>query len=266
MYENTKNTMRLNKFISHNSKYSRREADKLIEEKKVFIDNKVVTNMATQVAKDDIVKIENKIIKNNDKKAPTVIVYNKQKGEIVSKNDPQGRDIIYGTLPKKFSHFLSIGRLDFTSEGVLLLTDDVNIANALMHSNLERIYKIKIAGAITDAMLNAMENGIILDNATAGAYEQSTITQMEFKPFIKWQIGKNGKKISTLKVAISEGKNRELRRFFAYFNAPVMDLKRVSFGGIELNNLPSGKVRYLDKKEYQNLRDFLSLHKKQNIS
>jgi 23S rRNA pseudouridine2605 synthase len=111
MYENTKNTMRLNKFISHNSKYSRREADKLIEEKKVFIDNKVVTNMATQVAKDDIVKIENKIIKNNDKKAPTVIVYNKQKGEIVSKNDPQGRDIIYGTLPKKFSHFLVLGDL-----------------------------------------------------------------------------------------------------------------------------------------------------------
>jgi 23S rRNA pseudouridine2605 synthase len=262
MYKESKNTTRLNKFISHNSKYSRREADKLIEDRKVFINNKVVTNMATQVAKDDIVKIGHKIIKQDKNKAPTVIVYNKLKGQIVSKNDPQGRDTIYDTLPKKFSHFLSIGRLDFASEGVLLLTDDVDIANVLMHSNLERIYKIKIAGAITDAMLSAMENGIVLDDATAGAYEKSKITQMEFKPFIKWQIGKNGKKISTLKVAISEGKNRELRRFFAYFNAPIMDLKRVSFGGIELNNLPSGKVRYLDRKEYQNLRDFLSSYQK----
>jgi len=248
--------IRLNKFISHNSRFSRREADSLIQEGKVSIDNEVVTNLATKVDEHTIVKVNDRTVKVDKKRASTVIVYNKQKGEIVSKNDPQGRKTIFDSLPKKFAHFLSIGRLDYASEGVLLLTDDVNIANTLMHSNLERVYKIKIGGAITQQMINAMGNGMMLDDATAGAYDGTSITNMEFKPFNGWQIQKNGAKISTMKVAISEGKNRELRRFFAHFDAPVMDLKRVNFGGIELNNLPSGKTRYLERREYQDLRNY----------
>jgi 23S rRNA pseudouridine2605 synthase len=80
---------------------------------------------------------------------------------------------------------------------------------------------------------------------------------MDFAPFNGYQIQKNGEHFSTLKVSISEGKNRELRRFFGYFNTPVTDLKRIDFGGITLNNLPSGKTRFLERKEYQNLRTFL---------
>ena len=257
--------IRLNKFISHNSRFSRREADKLIEDGKVMIDGKVITDLATKVDEHTIVKVNDRTVRVDKKRAPTVIVYNKQKGEIVSKNDPQGRTIIFDTISKKFEHFIPVGRLDFASEGVLLLTDNVEIANSLMHSNLERVYKIKIAGPITQPMLLAMEKGIILDDATAGAYDKTEITNMEFKPFNGWQIQKNGIKFSTMKVAISEGKNRELRRFFAHFNAPVMDLKRVNFGGIELNNLPSGKTRYLERREYQDLRNYLkSLSKSQS--
>jgi 23S rRNA pseudouridine2605 synthase len=257
--------IRLNKFISHNSRFSRREADRLIEEGKVSIDGVVITNLATKVDENTIVKVNDRTVKVDKKRASTVIVYNKQKGEIVSKNDPQGRKTIYDTLPKKFNHYLSVGRLDYASEGVLLLTDDVDIANTLMHSNLERVYKIKIAGPITDIMIKAMENGIILDDATAGAYDGTSITNMEFKPFNGWQIQKNGEKISTMKVAISEGKNRELRRFFAHFNAPIMDLKRVNFGGIELNNLPSGKTRYLERREYQDLRNYIKSINKEKL-
>ena len=248
--------IRLNKFISHNSRFSRREADRLIEDGQVSIDGEVITNLATKVDEQTIVKVNDRTVRIDKKRASTVIVYNKQKGEIVSKNDPQGRKTIFDALPKKFAHFLSVGRLDYASEGVLLLTDDVNIANTLMHSNLERIYKIKIAGPITEQMINAMGNGMMLDDATAGAYDGTSITNMEFKPFNGWQIQKNGAKISTMKVAISEGKNRELRRFFAHFDAPIMDLKRVNFGGIELNNLPSGKTRYLERREDQDLRNY----------
>ncbi len=258
--------IRLNKFISHNSRFSRREADRLIQEGKVSIAGEVITDLATKVEEETIVKVNDRTVRVDNKRASTVIVYNKQKGEIVSKNDPQGRTTIFDTIPKKYAHFLSVGRLDYASEGVLLLTDDVNIANTLMHSSLERIYKIKIAGPVSEAMINAMGNGLMLDDATAGAYEKTTITNMEFKPFNGWQIQKNGPKISTMKVAISEGKNRELRRFFAHFNTPIMDLKRVNFGGIELNNLPSGKTRYLERREYQDLRNYIKALSKENIN
>ena len=262
--ENNNSLIRLNKFISHNSRFSRREADRLIEEGKVSIEGEIITDLATKVDEQQKVKVNDRTVKVDKKRASTVIVYNKQKGEIVSKNDPQGRMTIFDTLPKKYAHFLSVGRLDFASEGVLLLTDSVNIANTLMHSNLERVYKIKIAGPVTKAMIKAMENGMMLDDATAGAYEKTEITNMEFKPFNGWQIQKNGEKISTMKVAIGEGKNRELRRFFAHFDAPIMDLKRVNFGGIELNNLPSGKTRYLERREYQDLRNYIKSLDKEN--
>jgi len=255
--QSEENKMRLNKFISHNSRFSRREADALIKAGKVSIDGKVIGDLSTKVGYKTIVKVNGRTVKVDHSRPSTVIVYNKLKGEIVSKNDPQGRKVIYDTIPKKFSHFIPVGRLDYASEGLLLLTDDPKIATALMKSDLERVYKIKIEGQITDAMISGMENGITLDDATAGAWENTKTTEMEFKRFLGYQIQTNTGKYSKLKVAISEGKNRELRRFFAHFGAKVTDLKRVSFGGINLNNLPSGKVRYLERDEYENLRSFM---------
>jgi len=255
--QSEENKMRLNKFISHNSRFSRREADELIKAGKVSIDGKVIGDLSTKVGYKTIVKVNGRTVKVDHSRASTVIIYNKLKGEIVSKNDPQGRKVIYDTIGKKFSHFIPVGRLDYASEGLLLLTDDPTIATALMRSDLERVYKIKIEGNITDAMISGMNNGITLDDATAGAWENTKTRDMEFKRFLGYQIQTNTGKYSKLKVAISEGKNRELRRFFAHFGARVTDLKRVSFGGINLNNLPSGKVRYLERDEYDNLRAFM---------
>ncbi len=252
-----KELIRLNKFISHNSKYSRREADELIKNGEVSIDKKVITDLATKVTENTEVQVKGKTVKVDNSKPPTVIIYNKLKGEIVSKKDPQGRTVIYDTIPKKYSHFIPIGRLDFASEGMLLLTDDPKIATALMTSNLERVYNLKIEGSITSAMMEAMQSGLRIEDTMEGAHEDTQINSMEFAPFLWFDIKTNTPKFSKLKVAITEGKNRELRRFFAHFGSKVMDLKRVSFGGINLNNLPSGKVRYLTREEYQNLRYFV---------
>lgn len=255
---------RLNKFISHNSRFSRREADELIKAGKVSIDGKVIGDLSTKVGFKTIVKVNGRTVKVDFTRASTVIIYNKLKGEIVSKNDPQGRKIIYDTIGKKFSHFIPIGRLDYASEGMLLMTDDPKIATAIMQSDLERVYKLKIEGEVTKSMISAMDNGITLDDATAGAWDNTKTINMEFKPFLGYQIQTSTPKFSKLKVAISEGKNRELRRFFAHFGSKVMDLKRVSFGGINLNNLPSGKVRYLERDEYDNLREFMKQQNKEN--
>lgn len=255
--------VRLNKFISHNTKYSRREADQLIVDGRVTVNGQDVVDAGMKVQpKVDKVSIDGKKdIWVEDNKIPTVIVYNKPKGELVTKKDPQGRRTIYDTLGAKYMHFMPIGRLDFSSEGVLLLSDSVEVVNALMHSNLERVYKIKINGPITKTMLNAMEEGIEITNTKAGAHKDTKIINMTFAPFIGFQIQKNDRSFSKLKVAIAEGQNRELRRFFSHFGADVLDLKRIEFGGISLNNLPTGKSRFLSREEYRNLRAYLKEQK-----
>ena len=250
--------VRLNKFISHNSNFSRREADKQIEEGRVKVNGKVVTNLATKVSAEDDVQIGKRKIKEDKNRLITVIVYNKPKGEIVSKNDPQGRKTIFDSLGSKYKHFMPVGRLDFASEGLLLLTDSVDVVNALTTSDLERVYKLKVNGFITPKVEEAMQQGLELEDASAGAHEKSKIKAMSFKPFLAYDIQRNDAKFSRIRVAITEGKNRELRRFFAYFGLDVLDLKRFEFGGISLNNLPTGKSRYLSKEEYRNLRHFMN--------
>lgn len=256
--------VRLNKFISHNSRFSRREADKLIEEGKITLNGKVVTNLATKVKEDDIVKYGKQVIKEDKNRMFTVIVYNKPKGELVTKSDPQGRRTIYHTLGSKYRHFLSVGRLDFLSEGVLLLSDSVEVVNNLMHSDLERVYKLKVNGPITKAVEDAMMQGLELQDASSGARDDSKIKSMKFAPFIGYQIVSNGNNYSKVKVAIGEGQNRELRRFFAHFNLDVLDLKRLEYGGVSLNNLPTGKSRYFTKEEYRNLKNYIYSSNKKN--
>jgi 23S rRNA pseudouridine2605 synthase len=134
-----------------------------------------------------------------------------------------------------------------------------------MESDLERIYKIKIKGEVTSEMESAMLNGMILDDATAGGHSHSKVISMEFKPFIGYKIQKNEPNYSILKVALSEGKNRELRRFFAHFGTEIADLKRISFAEIELNNLPEGKVRFLSRSEYSALSKFLKEENKAEL-
>ncbi len=256
--EETVELTRLNKFISHNCNYSRREADKVIEEGRVTINGNPVTNLATKVSPNDDVRIGKKLIKEDKNRMYTVIMYNKPKGELVTKNDPQGRKTVFDSLDKKYKHFMPIGRLDYASEGLILLTDSVDVANKLMHSKLERIYKIKVDGEIHPKVEEAMLHGLELEDASNGAHEKSKIKSMNFEPFVAYKILTNNKNFSKLKVAIAEGKNRELRRFFGHFGLNVMDLKRFEFGGMTLNNLPTGKSRYLTKDEYKDLRSFLN--------
>ncbi len=252
--------MRLNKYISHNTKYSRREADKLIEEGEVTLNKQVLKDFAYEVEEDDHIYVKGRPVKKS--KEVTVIVYNKPKGVLVTKKDDRGRATIYHKLPGKYRHFVPVGRLDYASEGLLLLTDSPEVATALMESELDRTYNLKIDKPITPEMISAMQEGLVLDDARAGAHEKSKIHSMEFAPFVHFEIRAEGKNFSKLRVTIAEGKNRELRRFFAHFEAKVLDLKRVAFGGIELNNLPTNKTRYFTRREYDDLHKFMKRRKK----
>ncbi len=249
--------MRLNKYISHNSKYSRREADKLIEDGLVKVNRQKVTDFGYQVQKGDRVFVKGKEIKPKPKHEVTMIAFNKPKGVLVTKKDDRGRTTIYHLLPGKFRHFVPVGRLDYASEGLLLLTDNVEVATKLMESKLPRVYNIKIDKMLSDDMIKAMQEGLVLEDASAGAHEKSKVKSMEFAPFLDVKLRGTSGKYTKLRVTIAEGKNRELRRFFAHFGANVVDLKRVAYGFVELNNLPEGKTRYLSKQEYEQLHKFL---------
>ena len=253
--------IRLNKMISHNTRHSRREADKLIEEGQVSVDGEIVTDLSTKVTYDNKIRIKDRSLYRKTKYS--VIVYHKQKGELVSKKDDRGRKTIYDSLPSKFSHFMSVGRLDFTSEGLLLLSDAADIVSALMHGDLERVYYVKIKGLVTEHMQTAMRDGLFIEDASKGGHERSPIRSMEFAPFVDYRIIKSRPTYSTIKVTINEGKNRELRRFFGYFDAEVVGLKRVSYGKIDLDMLKPGKHRFLTNTEYDALRDYLAYSKKE---
>ena len=257
--------MRLNKYISHNTKYSRREADRLIEAGEVSINKQTIHQFSYEVTPEDHVFIKGKRIKQKGEHDVTVIVYNKPKGVLVTKKDDRGRATIYHKLSGKFRHFVPVGRLDYASEGLLLLTDNMDVASTLMESQLDRTYNIKIDKPLTKEMVEAMKEGLVLDDARAGAHEKSKIYAMEFAPFVSFEIRSKGKNFTKLRVTINEGKNRELRRFFAHFDAKVLDLKRVAFGGIQLNNLPTNKSRFFSKREYDDLHQFMKQMKKQKV-
>jgi 23S rRNA pseudouridine2605 synthase len=246
--------MRLNKFISHHTTYSRREADQLIFEGKVKVNGAVVTNPGYQVGEGDKVAVNGKPVKRGGKY--TCIVYNKPKGELVTKRDPLNRRTIYDSLPSRFRHFLYVGRLDFASEGLLILSDSPKVVHALSNSDLPRVYKVKIDGPITDEMLKEMEEGTIVGKE--GAHPLAEEESLQLKPFLNYQILKNGENFSTLKVVLTEGKNREIRRFFEKFNRRVLDLKRLSYGWVSLNALPTGKWRFFTQKEYKLLKEYLN--------
>ncbi len=246
--------MRLNKFLAHNTKLSRREADRAIFDGKIKIGHEVIINPAIDVNESMKIFYNGEQVKR--KANYSVIVYNKPKGELVTKSDPHGRKTIYHSLGDKYLGFSPVGRLDYTSEGVLILSDAIDIVEKLMTSSLERVYKIKVSGEITRPLMSAMEKGIEINNS-AGANENTDIRNMEIPPFNWFQILKNGSNYSSLKVSISEGKNRELRRFFAQFQLDILDLKRVSYGWVNLNALPTGKKRFFTRDEYTKLRKYL---------
>lgn len=247
--------MRLNKYIAHNTKYSRREADTLIEAGEVTLNKKPIKEFGYEVQEEDKIYVKGKPVKVTSEL--TIIVYNKPKGVLVTKKDDRGRATIYHKLPGKYRHFTPVGRLDYASEGLLLLTDNVEVATALMESGLDRTYNLKIDKPVSNDMIEAMKEGLVLNDARAGGHEKSKIHSMEFAPFAHFEIRSEGKNFTKLRVTITEGKNRELRRFFGHFEAKVLDLKRVAFGGIELNNLPENKTRYFSRREYDDVHKFM---------
>lgn len=225
--------MRINKFLAASGVSSRRECDKLIEEGKVLINgNRAV--LGANVAEEDEVKVNGNIVtlKKNE-----YYLLNKPKGYISSVSDDKGRKTVMDLMPSNVGRIYPVGRLDYDSEGLLILTTDGELAQHLTHPSNEvpKTYLVKIEGVITEAELNPIRSGIEIDGY---------VTKK-----CKAHIVETNKAYTKLHITIKEGKNREIRKMFAAIGKEVTLLKRIKIGEITLRGLNRGEYRKLDKQE-----------------
>ena len=232
--------MRLNKYLALSGVASRRMADNLIKAATTTVNDIVITDPAFGVKKDDVIRYDGKNIKINQKHV--VIIFNKPLGVITSMDDPKNRPVIADYFPKNMRLF-PVGRLDKNTTGLLLVTNNGDLANKLMHPKnlIPKIYE-----AETDLLLNAK---LI-----------SKIKKGVFIGYNQWAkaIVLNQKKIKSrilVTLQLHHGKNREIRRLFNKINRRLFSLKRVRYGDLELGNLPLGKFRELNKIELNKVQE-----------
>lgn len=224
-------TYRLNQFLSRCGVASRRKAEELIAEGKVLINGVKADHPGIQVDPEkDVVRVRGRTLKPA---ASQVFILYKPKGVMCTKSDPEGRKTIYDLLPHRTVRqgLNSVGRLDFESSGVIVLTTDGDIHGFLEHpsSNIARIYRVKARGILTEAQQQRLLKGVRLFDGIAKAEK---IEAVELGPGI-----------SRFTLHLLEGRNREVRRMCEEVGVQVLDLKRIQYGPFELGPLPSGRWR-----------------------
>jgi 23S rRNA pseudouridine2605 synthase len=220
---------RLSKIINKSGLCSRRDAEKLILDGKVYVNGKVIKEVVTFASLDDVITVEGKQI-NLEEKITRLWIYNKPVGLITTHRDTHGRQTVFENI-KGLPRVISIGRLDKMSEGLLLLTNDGNLARKfeLPSNKIERVYLVQAIGnhnAILSAKFPIEIDGII--------YTPSKIVM---------------KKNGWFEVTLISGKNREIRRIFGYFGLRVEKLIRIKYGPFVLGNLKPGEYFECKTKE-----------------
>ena len=231
---------RLQKLISQAGICSRRKAEELIVSGRVTVNGKPVTELGSKADLTvDLVKVDGQLIRVSPKK--TYILLNKPKGYLCTLRDPQGRPTILNLLPHLSTRVFPVGRLDFMSEGLLLLTDDGDFAQTIMSAgpHCPKTYLAKVRGKPSEQALSALRNGIRLEgkNLAACQIEQA-------------KTGDN----PWFKVILIEGKNNQIRKMFDQIDHPVVKLKRIQIGFLRDPKLTSGACRPLSAEEVRRFR------------
>jgi 23S rRNA pseudouridine2605 synthase len=227
---------RIAKVIARGSKFSRRDAEKLIADGRVKIDNKIILQPNINVTSSNNIKLDNKSI--NFKPELELYKYYKPRGVLVTHHDPENRKTIFDDLPKKFEKMISIGRLDYDSEGLLLLTNngDIKRTMELPNNNWKRTYRVRVHGRVEDDIILKFKKGLKID-------------RMRYKPILA-NIDNTSNSYTWLTMTLTEGKNREIRNIFEAFGMIVTRLIRVSYGPYKLNKLNKSefeKLKYIEK-------------------
>jgi 23S rRNA pseudouridine2605 synthase len=230
---------RLNKVLAAAGFGSRRQCEKLIVAGRVAVDGRVVTELGTRVEPDEKLTVDGKEVQREK------VVYwlvNKPKGYLSTNKDPGGRPRVIDLVPKADERIYTVGRLDEDSEGLILLTNDGELALRLTHPRygVEKTYHVQVAGKPKKELFDQLRQGVFLAEGKAKA---KRVKRLGFK-------GES----TVLEVVLAEGKNREIRRIFAKLGHKVMKLRRVALGPVSIQGLKLGKSRRLRSEELRALR------------
>lgn len=220
-------SVKLQKVLADAGVGSRRDMEELIVSGRVSV-NGLPAHVGQRIVDEDQVKVNGKLLQRKSliPTVPRIVIYHKPAGEIVSHSDPEGRPTVFDKLPfTRKGKWLAVGRLDFNTEGLLILTTSGDIANRMMHPRYEqeREYAVRVLGEVTKAHIETLKKGIQLDDGLA---KFSTVDQLGGDGANRW-----------VRVVISEGRNREVRRMFEAIGLTVSRLIRVRFGPVILPSL-----------------------------
>ena len=233
---------RLNKYLASCGAASRRGADKLIQDGRVRVNGKVVTELGTSVnPSNDSVTVDGVRVKPVAEY--TYIMLYKPKGCITTVNDELGRKTVYDYLTDiDVPHLVPVGRLDYDTEGLLLLTNDGDLTFSLTHPSheVEKTYIVKVEGEMPEHKLAQLRKGVVIDGVKTN---RSRVKLLEYKDGI-----------SRLRVSITEGRNRQVRKMFEAVEREVIFLKRIAVGELRLGGLARGAYRYLTDAEIAYLK------------
>ncbi len=243
--------IRLNKYIADSGLCSRRKADELIEQQRVRI-NDTLAKQGMQVESNDIVYIDDKKISGEEVESICVLLH-KPIQVVSTAKDPEGRTTVLDLVADEYSDYrlYPVGRLDYFSEGLILLTNDGEIAHSFMHPSfdLERVYRVRVRKDVReniDMILNIMHKGMTLEDGTKLAPIQTKIfnerTQKGYAPEYD------------IEFVLHQGVNRQIRRMCAELGLTVLRLMRISHGPLKLGNLAKGEFRQLTEEEIIELK------------
>ena len=232
--------MRINKFLADKGIASRRHADRMIQEGRVKINGNIAT-VGANVETTDIVTVDD-VILNFAEKEEKYYIMNKPKGVMCTVADDRGRKTVMDLLPENVGRVFPIGRLDYETEGLLLFTNDGDLAYRLTHpmTEIPKTYLVRIEGTMTEKDLNPLRSGVELDGA---------LTKK-----CKAHIVQTDKAFTKIHITITEGRNRQVRRMFESIGKNVSFLKRISIGKLKLTGLDRGQVRPLTENEITYLK------------
>ena len=217
---------RLSKVIARNTSYSRRQAEKLIDEGRVSVDGKKIISQGMNVSENNKIFVDKKLI--NRSTDIQIYIFHKPRGCLVTHHDPSNRKTIFDFINKKYGNLITVGRLDYNSEGLLILTNDGQLKREfeLPKNNYQREYKVKIQGKITDFIISKISKGITVKGQKYKSIEIKKINETSTYTWIR--------------MILTEGKNREIRKIFDSLNMTVTRLIRVSYGKYRLGKLQKG--------------------------
>jgi len=238
---------KLQKVLARGGFGSRRQVEEWIRAGRVLVNGKPAT-LGDRVEVADRIRVDGKKFSEQRKRQPAcrVLLYNKPDDEICTRSDPAGRPTVFSRLPPlRNSRWVSVGRLDLNTSGLLLFTNDGELANRLMHpgSGIDREYAVRVHGTVTDAMLQRMRDGVVIDGQRS---RFSDIRYFDGKGANRWY-----------HVVLMAGRNRQVRKLWESQGVQVSRLKRVRFGPVFIpSSVKAGSFRELTPAEIEQLRQY----------